>query len=195
MDLGTMKTKLEDGLYLTAEDFKSDMLLVIKNCRDYNKSGHILTGVDRLENIFQTRWLKLSVSDLARFKSGGESKDAGTGLHESTEIINLRTYVSAKKWISGCEPLSELSVEELKAEVAKCDGHILRLQKTRNEMKKIVQSKKALSKYNEELQTSPDSLQAERCVNMEPITNERLQLLQETRLYSRLSRRRNLLNA
>ncbi|KAF8601367.1 Bromodomain-containing protein, partial [Ceratobasidium sp. AG-I] len=39
MDLGTMTTKLRSGKYKIMDDFKDDVELIIRNCRQFNPPG------------------------------------------------------------------------------------------------------------------------------------------------------------
>lgn len=41
MDLSTMAHKLENGQYKTAEEFKADFDLMIRNCLKFNPSGEV----------------------------------------------------------------------------------------------------------------------------------------------------------
>ena len=46
MDLETIAKKIDQGVYVTAEDFEYDVSLVFKNCERYNlpkKNVHMLT--------------------------------------------------------------------------------------------------------------------------------------------------------
>ena len=42
MDLSTMARKLEEGSYLTAADFHRDVVLIAKNCHEYNEPKSLL---------------------------------------------------------------------------------------------------------------------------------------------------------
>lgn len=57
MDLGTMTAKLDSGEYESANAFKSDFHLMVKNCVKFNPDGHPvhLAGKD-LEKLFEKKW-------------------------------------------------------------------------------------------------------------------------------------------
>lgn len=57
MDLGTMTGKLDSGEYESANAFKADFHLMIKNCVKFNPDGHPvhIAGKD-LEKLFEKKW-------------------------------------------------------------------------------------------------------------------------------------------
>jgi transcription initiation factor TFIID subunit 2 len=59
MDLGTMYTKLEQGQYVTMEDFKKDMELIFRNCRKFNRPEDYPTlCASIVEKAFKKEWPK-----------------------------------------------------------------------------------------------------------------------------------------
>lgn len=57
MDLGTMATKLDGGEYESANAFKSDFQLMIKNCVKFNPDGHpVHIAGKELEKLFEKKW-------------------------------------------------------------------------------------------------------------------------------------------
>ena len=57
MDIGTIRKKLESDAYDNAEEFKTDVELVIKNCFTFNPENtpvHVM-GV-RMQNLFNRKW-------------------------------------------------------------------------------------------------------------------------------------------
>jgi len=75
MDLGTMRMKMENREYDSAEEFRSDIQLVIDNCRKYNPVSHEIIGMaKKLEDTFNSRWSKLPDNRKDQFLS---NKDFG----------------------------------------------------------------------------------------------------------------------
>lgn len=61
MDLGTMTTKLRSGKYKIMDDFKDDVELIIRNCRQFNPPGTFpVIAADNLETAFKREWSKLN---------------------------------------------------------------------------------------------------------------------------------------
>src|SRR5260221_11017982 len=59
MDLGTMSTKLEQGQYVTMDDFKKDAELIFANCRKFNRPEDYPTLCASLvEKVFKKEWPK-----------------------------------------------------------------------------------------------------------------------------------------
>lgn len=59
MDFGTMKTKLDQGLYSTMDEFANDVHLVLANCRKFNPPTTDPTiCADIVEKLFRKEWAK-----------------------------------------------------------------------------------------------------------------------------------------
>ncbi|KAI0670108.1 Bromodomain-containing protein [Trametes maxima] len=60
MDLSTMKKKLEGGEYSTAEKFRDDFRLMIKNCLTFNPPGNPVHEAGKaLQQLFDEKWKNL----------------------------------------------------------------------------------------------------------------------------------------
>ena len=60
MDLGTIKLKMDRREYKSAEEFEEDVLLIFKNCYQYNPPEHDVVGMARkLEEVFLERMAEL----------------------------------------------------------------------------------------------------------------------------------------
>ncbi|CAB3367605.1 Hypothetical predicted protein [Cloeon dipterum] len=60
MDLGTMKAKMNNREYRSAEEFAHDVRLMIKNCCTYNPPDHdVVTMAKQLKEVFETRYAKI----------------------------------------------------------------------------------------------------------------------------------------
>lgn len=62
MDLSTMKKKLDAGEYPTAEKFRDDFKLMIKNCMTFNPPGNPVHEAGKaLQSLFDEKWKNLPV--------------------------------------------------------------------------------------------------------------------------------------
>jgi len=65
MDLGTVKRKLDNKEYLTVGQFKDDVLVIFRNCRQYNPPEHDVVGMAaKLEEVFLQKCIKLGDHEL-----------------------------------------------------------------------------------------------------------------------------------
>lgn len=59
MDLGTVRQKLDGGMYEKAKDFEEDVRLIFKNCYKFNPEGdYVYQRGKELENLFSKEWEK-----------------------------------------------------------------------------------------------------------------------------------------
>lgn len=72
MDLGTIKVKMDRREYKSAAEFQEDVLLIFKNCYQYNPPEHDVVGMARkLEEVFLERMAELPKdSPIANATSG-----------------------------------------------------------------------------------------------------------------------------
>ncbi|EHY60693.1 transcription initiation at TATA-containing promoter protein [Exophiala dermatitidis] len=57
MDLGTIRTKLNNNVYEKAKDFEEDVRLVFKNCYKFNPEGDLVNSAGhQLEELFNKKW-------------------------------------------------------------------------------------------------------------------------------------------
>ncbi|XP_019086767.1 PREDICTED: transcription factor GTE9-like isoform X1 [Camelina sativa] len=90
MDLGTVKTKLTSGTYLTPSEFSADVRLTFRNAMTYNPIGNkVFNMADSLSKFFELKWKTI------------EKKSSGT----TSEPSNLATY--ADKEVVMPEPLAK----------------------------------------------------------------------------------------
>ena len=60
MDLETVKKKMDNRLYLTAEQFAEDVRQIFRNCYKYNPATQDVVGMARiLEEVFETKFKKV----------------------------------------------------------------------------------------------------------------------------------------
>ncbi|KAK4742728.1 hypothetical protein SAY87_000729 [Trapa incisa] len=77
MDLGTVKSKLENNLYLGIEEFSIDVRLTFSNAMLYNPPGNeVHRMADQLNKIFESEWKVLEVKwNIGKSKTGLPSMD------------------------------------------------------------------------------------------------------------------------
>ena len=57
MDLGTVRSKLNQGQYENAKEFEADIRLIFQNCYKFNGPGHAVSQMAKqLEGIFDSQW-------------------------------------------------------------------------------------------------------------------------------------------
>ena len=60
MDLGTIKTKMENRDYNSHLDFASDMRLIFTNCYKYNPPDHdVVVMARKLQDVFEMKYAKI----------------------------------------------------------------------------------------------------------------------------------------
>ncbi|XP_062308301.1 bromodomain testis-specific protein isoform X2 [Osmerus eperlanus] len=79
MDLSTIRKKMENREYSTAQEFAADFRLMFSNCYKYNPPTHEVVAMARkLQDVFEARYLKLP-DGLTKSASPGDSRDRGDG--------------------------------------------------------------------------------------------------------------------
>ena len=58
MDYGTMKTKLEDGEYRSAQSMQKDFVLIMQNCRTFNADSSDIVREARAQHLLRPKFLK-----------------------------------------------------------------------------------------------------------------------------------------
>merc|ERR1719489_654781 len=60
MDLGTVKTKMDNREYTTATEFERDVMMIFANCYQYNSAEHdVVTMARKLEEVFKAKILRM----------------------------------------------------------------------------------------------------------------------------------------
>ncbi|GFU61516.1 bromodomain-containing protein 2 [Nephila pilipes] len=102
MDLGTVKTKLEESVYKTPEEFAADVRLIFTNCYKYNPPNHEVVAMARkLQDVFEMRYAKMpdepSVSETApvpqtkaEIRSRSSSESSGSSSTDSEDEAKTR---------------------------------------------------------------------------------------------------------
>ncbi|XP_071564475.1 homeotic protein female sterile isoform X3 [Temnothorax nylanderi] len=99
MDLGTVKTKMDNRQYKTAHEFATDVRLIFTNCYKYNPPDHDVVSMARkLQDIFEMRYAKVPDepmgSGMVAMKgssSGSGSSSGGDSSSESDDSVEERT--------------------------------------------------------------------------------------------------------
>jgi len=58
MDYGTMKAKLENGEYRSAQAMQKDFLLIMNNCREFNANSSDIVKAARMQHLLRPQYLK-----------------------------------------------------------------------------------------------------------------------------------------
>ncbi|KAL6264581.1 hypothetical protein P5V15_004683 [Pogonomyrmex californicus] len=99
MDLGTVKTKMDNRQYKTAHEFASDVRLIFTNCYKYNPPDHDVVSMARkLQDIFEMRYAKVpdepmgsSMVAMKGSSSGSGSSSGGDSSSDSDDSVEERT--------------------------------------------------------------------------------------------------------
>lgn len=76
MDLGTMRRKLDSGMYPSAAAFEADFKLLIQNCFTFNPAGNPVNNMGvQLQRVFYNKWAEMPPDD----NSGGWGGGYGGG--------------------------------------------------------------------------------------------------------------------
>jgi hypothetical protein len=82
MDLGTVKTKMDERRYRRPEDFAADVRLIFTNCYKYNPPEHDVVGMARkLQDVFEMRYAKMPDEP----PRGDSDDSSGSGSVSETE--------------------------------------------------------------------------------------------------------------
>jgi transcription initiation factor TFIID subunit 2 len=72
MDFRTLSDNLKNGHYKTMEAFADDVLLIFKNCRQFNPPGTLpVIGADNVERAFRKEWASLMRNRLTASEKKG----------------------------------------------------------------------------------------------------------------------------
>ncbi|XP_076233031.1 homeotic protein female sterile isoform X9 [Calliopsis andreniformis] len=88
MDLGTVKTKMDNREYKTAQEFASDVRLIFTNCYKYNPPDHDVVAMARkLQDVFEMRYAKIPDEPMGSMvgMKGSSSSASSSGSESSSE--------------------------------------------------------------------------------------------------------------
>ncbi|KAL8125685.1 hypothetical protein AgCh_013084 [Apium graveolens] len=111
MDLGTVRTKLQNNMYLTVVEFKDGVKLTFSNAMLYNPSGNFFhNNAMILDRIFNTKWKSLEVKLKRESLNREESCLASSGERKTTEMKHLCPRESPLT--DGLTPMMSMSFKE-----------------------------------------------------------------------------------
>ncbi|KAL8108240.1 transcription factor GTE12-like [Apium graveolens] len=130
MDLGTVRTKLQNNMYFTVAEFKDDVKLTFSNAMLYNPSGNFFhNNAMTLDRIFNTKWKSLEVKLRRESLNREESCLASSGERKTTEMKHLCPRESPLTY--GLAPMMSMSFEE-KGKLTKAPGEAMTEKMTDN---------------------------------------------------------------
>ncbi|EIW64876.1 Bromodomain-containing protein [Trametes versicolor FP-101664 SS1] len=105
MDLATMKKKLDAGEYSTAEKFREDFRLMVKNCMTFNPPGNPVHEAGKaLQVLFEEKWKNLpsprpyeDSDDEEEEEEGSEDERARMIADMETQIENMKNHLASLK--------------------------------------------------------------------------------------------------
>ena len=88
MDLGTIKTKMENRQYNNSLEFANDMRLICTNCYKYNPPDHDVVAMARkLQDVFEMRFAK--IPDDSPILGGGGDSDADSEDERERKLLQV----------------------------------------------------------------------------------------------------------
>ncbi|XP_025829032.1 bromodomain-containing protein 3 [Agrilus planipennis] len=131
MDLGTVKQKMDNREYRTAQEFAADVRLIFTNCYKYNPEDHDVVAMARkLQDVFEMKFAKIPDESLQRVggssstksdsSSSGSSSDSSSDTEDSEEERrNKQLKMLEKELIAMQEKMRKLVEESGKKKKAK----------------------------------------------------------------------------
>lgn len=123
MDLSTIRKKMDNREYTTAQEFAADFRLMFSNCYKYNPPTHEVVAMARkLQDVFETRYLKIP-NELTRPSCPGhlDQRDRGDRPKSSSSAESSESETSDSESSSDSEDVEERALrlanlqEQLKA--------------------------------------------------------------------------------
>ncbi|KAK6620706.1 hypothetical protein RUM43_011001 [Polyplax serrata] len=120
MDLGTVKTKMDNRQYRTASEFAADVRLIFTNCYKYNPSTHDVVAMARkLQDVFEMRYAKIpddpvSSLNLEKHSSSGSSESSSESScdEEDSDRERARKLVLLQEQLKAMQEQMRKLVEE-----------------------------------------------------------------------------------
>lgn len=131
MDLGTVKQKMDNREYRTAQEFAADVRLIFTNCYKYNPSDHDVVAMARkLQDVFEMKFAKIPDEPLSRIggsssaksdsSSSGSSSESSSETEDSEEERrNKQLKMLEKELIAMQEKMRKFVEESIKRKKAK----------------------------------------------------------------------------
>ncbi|XP_060526053.1 bromodomain-containing protein 3 isoform X3 [Cylas formicarius] len=121
MDLGTVKQKMDNREYRTAQDFAQDVRLIFTNCYKYNPSDHDVVAMARkLQDVFEVKFAKIPDEPLNRLSnmvpnessSSGSSSESSSDTEDSEEERRNKQLKLLEKELTAMQEKMRKLVEE-----------------------------------------------------------------------------------
>jgi Bromodomain len=108
MDYGTMKAKLEDGEYRSAQSMQKDFVLIMQNCRTFNADSSDIVREARAQHLLRPKFLKEAAAEHNLFlaedgsvleivdESNGSPKKKGPKKKNSQDTVGASAAEKAK---------------------------------------------------------------------------------------------------
>lgn len=111
MDLGTVRTKLQNNMYFTVVEFKDDVKLTFSNAMRYNPSGNFFhKNAMTLDSIFNTKWKSLEVK--LKRESLNREESCLTSFREQKTTETRHLCPGESPLTVGLAPMMSMSFEE-----------------------------------------------------------------------------------
>jgi len=109
MDLGTIKTKMENRQYNNSLEFANDMRLICTNCYKYNPPDHDVVAMARkLQDVFEMRFAK--IPDDSPILGGGGDSDADSEDERERKLLQIQEQMKSLQ-----EQVNTLLKEQIKS--------------------------------------------------------------------------------
>jgi len=109
MDLGTIKTKMENRQYNNSLEFANDMRLICTNCYKYNPPDHDVVAMARkLQDVFEMRFAK--IPDDSPILGGGGDSDADSEDERERKLLQIQEQMKSLQ-----EQVNALLKEQIKS--------------------------------------------------------------------------------
>ncbi|XP_030763890.1 bromodomain-containing protein 2-like isoform X2 [Sitophilus oryzae] len=120
MDLGTVKEKMDNREYRSAQEFAQDVRLIFTNCYKYNPSDHDVVAMARkLQDVFEVKFAKIPDEPLNRIglvphesSSSGSSSESSSDTEDSEEERRNKQLKQLEKELTAMQERMRKLVEE-----------------------------------------------------------------------------------
>ncbi|KAK9884638.1 hypothetical protein WA026_007476 [Henosepilachna vigintioctopunctata] len=123
MDLGTVKQKMDNREYRTAQEFAGDVRLIFTNCYKYNPEDHDVVAMARvLQEVFETKFAKVPDEPVNRIglvpksesSSSGSGSESSSDTDDSEEDRRKKLKLLEKQVLAIQDKIKSLEEESLK---------------------------------------------------------------------------------
>jgi len=173
MDLGSVKQKLDSGVYRKPEEFAHDIRLIFKNCVKYNSPDHEISKLAfALEKIFESKYAEVPSFPTSDSDSGEESDESDSSEDEKDKKQKKSKEKTPKK---------ERRDEKKKGEEKK-EEKVVKEEKNVKEEKKGDKSGKKEKRPKEEEDTKSYPIIEQLRKELQDVTHKLTDLMGEVRI-------------